>query len=197
MPLWSKVLAGATIGGICAAIANPCDVILIRMQADGHWPVQHRRKYKNVFDGLIRVFQHEGCARLWRGCLPTVIRGVLITCSQLPAYHTAKYHLVHSLGFSDGTKVHIIASIISAGVASLITCPVDVIKTRMMNMQRTSSSVEYTSTTNCIVRTAQSEGLQGFYKGLGSTFARLGPHCVVLWVMQEQYLHYFKSLCQR
>ncbi len=47
MSLSEGIIVAATIGGVSAAIANPCDVILVRMQADGHWPAAKKRGYRH------------------------------------------------------------------------------------------------------------------------------------------------------
>lgn len=188
MTLLEQVLGGAIIGSTCAAITNPCDVVLVRMQADGHWPVNLQRQYRNVFDGLHQIITHEGVRVLWRGVSATVTRGFLITSSQLPAYHSTKAYLLQSGVFTDTVPTHVLCSIVSAATASIISCPADVIKTRMMNMQNGDNALTYSSAWDCALKISKTEGAGGFYKGLGATFARLGPHTVLMWLFQEQYM---------
>jgi solute carrier family 25 oxoglutarate transporter 11 len=47
--------AGLAAGGLGSVIGNPCDLALIRMQADATLPAAQRRGYKNVFDALLYV----------------------------------------------------------------------------------------------------------------------------------------------
>jgi hypothetical protein len=198
MPLTIQIFSGACVGAVCAMIANPCDVVLIRMQADGHWPISQQRAYRNVFHGFSSIISSEGFSCLWRGYRATVIRGVLVTCSQLPSYHTSKYYLLRSGYFAEPSLVpHLLASIISAIVASLVTCPADVIKTRLMNMKKeatatspsgASTRIVYDGVIDCFQRIYQTEGMRGFYKGLGATIGRLGPHTIILWQTQELIL---------
>jgi hypothetical protein len=195
MPLPLQVLVGAGIGAMAAAVANPFDVVLIRMQADGHWPTEHRRQYRNVFDGIYRICKEEGASCLYRGCNATVARGILVTCSQLPSYHHAKQLLLSYGIFADPTDVrlHFTSSIFSAGMASIVTSPVDVIKTRLMNMKRTATSTEYSGMIDCSVQLFRTEGPRGFFKGLGATFARLAPHTICMWLAQEQFLRLMRN----
>ena len=188
MALFDQMMGGAIIGAACACITNPCDVVLVRMQADGHWAPALRRRYLHVFHGLSSIISDEGTITLWRGVSATVTRGILITCSQLPVYHSSKAHLIQTGYFSDDIKTHVLSSIASAAAASVISCPADVIKTRMMNMKTSSGGALYSGTWDCASKTLRAEGLGGFYKGLGATFARLGPHTVIMWIFQEQYL---------
>ena len=182
-----QVLGGAIIGAFCAFITNPCDIVLVRMQSDGCWPCAQRRNYAHIFDGFRRVASEEGVATLWRGSSATLTRGFLVTCSQLPSYHTAKHYFLQSGLLADNMITHVICSIFSATVASIVSCPADVIKTRMMNM-RNEGKTSYRNTLDCVLKTARVEGLHGFYKGLGATILRLGPHTVLMWICQEQYL---------
>lgn len=179
-------LGCASVAGLMAAVvANPTDVVLIRMQADGHWPKPQRREYRHVFDGIGRIFNTEGVAALWRGCGPTATRAVLVTTSQIVTYAEAKIALGRA-GVADGTQLHMACAMTSATVACFATCPVDVVKTRVMNMQK-SHGISYSGPLDCVMQTLRSEGPLAFYKGLSATFLRLWPHTVLLWLAQEQY----------
>ncbi|MCI00779.1 mitochondrial-like uncoupling protein 5-like, partial [Trifolium medium] len=67
MPLARKIEAGLIAGGVGAAIGNPADVAMVRMQADGRLPVAQRRNYKSVVDAITRMAKQEGVTSLWRG----------------------------------------------------------------------------------------------------------------------------------
>lgn len=116
LSLQKQSVAGAAAGAVSSIISNPTDVVLIRMQADGHWPVGLRRNYKHVFHGLRCVVAEEGFASLWRGCGPTITRAVTITATQLPAYHTCKRKLISSGLNPDSISTHIMSSIVAATV---------------------------------------------------------------------------------
>merc|ERR550534_778048 len=70
MGLPEQIVVSSAVGGVCAFLANPCDVIMVRMQADGHWKPHERRGYRHLFDGLIQTARTEGVPTLWRGCTP-------------------------------------------------------------------------------------------------------------------------------
>ena len=188
MSLLEEIATASFIGGISALVANPCDVILVRMQADGHWPEANRRGYKSLLDGLYKTASQEGVATLWRGCTPTCMRACLVTSAQLPSYGVAKRFLL-SHGSTDTIGTHFTASFFSGFVATLVTCPVDVVKTRVMNMQRAvKGAANYSSPLNCVLQTIRAEGITGLYKGFLPTFTRQVPHTICLWMFQEQLL---------
>ena len=187
-PLWQTVICGAVAGSLAAFLANPADVALIRMQADGHWPASTRRNYRNALHAIGRIVLSEGLPTLWRGCVPSVVRAALVTTTQLPTYHLAKRELLaYAPGCfragSDDPVLHMSASIVSAAVASVATCPVDTVKTRLINMQ--TGGPVYQNVRDCVRRTLATEGARGFFKGLTPTFARLLPHTIIMWQVNE------------
>ena len=187
LPAYVVVFLAATVGAAAAFVANPFDVALIRMQADGHFHPSQRRNYAHVFDAVHSIVRNEGVHTLWRGCGPTVTRAALCTLTQLPTYIYTKQALI-SLGYfgKDDSTLHILSSLASASAASIATAPVDVIKTRIINM----NDNRYSGTVDCIVKIIRYEGVRGLYKGLVPTFVRLTPHTLVLWTVQEACLRH-------
>ena len=41
---------------------------------------------------------------------------------------------------------------------------------------------------DCAAKTFRTEGIRGFYKGLGATFLRLAPHNIILWMVSERVI---------
>ena len=84
--------AGASLcaGTIGSFIGNPCDLALVRMQADTTLPEAERRNYKNVIDAFTRIIGEEGVTSLWKGAVPTMMRASALNVSMLVSYDTAK-----------------------------------------------------------------------------------------------------------
>ncbi|KAH0951918.1 hypothetical protein HN011_002815 [Eciton burchellii] len=80
-----------TAGAVGAFIGTPADIALVRMTTDGRLPVELQRKYKNVFDALVRIVKEEGLFALWRGSMATVGRAIVVNVSQLATYSQVKY----------------------------------------------------------------------------------------------------------
>eukprot|EP00747_Dinoflagellata_sp_TGD_P029395 gnl/TRDRNA2_/TRDRNA2_133888_c0_seq1.p1 gnl/TRDRNA2_/TRDRNA2_133888_c0~~gnl/TRDRNA2_/TRDRNA2_133888_c0_seq1.p1 ORF type:complete len:317 (-),score=39.37 gnl/TRDRNA2_/TRDRNA2_133888_c0_seq1:284-1126(-) len=186
--LTCAILSGCT----ASVIANPTDVTLIRMQSDGFWPEPQRRGYRHVFDGIYRIVRDEGVASLWRGCGPTVTRAALVTGSQITTYDEVKAAMLR-LGYPDAFQVHLCSAISSATVACIVTSPVDVVKTRIMNMQR-DHGISYKGPLDVVWKTLKTEGPLAFYKGLSATFLRLWPHTLLLWMAQERISGWLRDL---
>ncbi|QLL31159.1 hypothetical protein HG536_0B00200 [Torulaspora globosa] len=82
-----SMLSGA-IGGF---VGNPADVVNIRMQNDSAHDPHLRRGYRNAFDGLNSIVREEGFYKLFTGLAPNLIRGVLMTASQVVSYDVFKH----------------------------------------------------------------------------------------------------------
>ncbi|KAK7410446.1 hypothetical protein VNO78_01231 [Psophocarpus tetragonolobus] len=182
MPLSRKITAGLLAGGIGAAVGNPADVAMVRMQADGRLPPAERRKYKGVFDAIRRMANQEGIGSLWRGSGLTVNRAMIVTASQLASYDQFKETILGHGWMEDGLGTHVAASFAAGFVASVASNPIDVIKTRVMNMKPEAFNGAF----HCALHTVRTEGPLALYKGFFPTISRQGPFTVVLFVTLEQ-----------
>ncbi|CAN0877266.1 Mitochondrial uncoupling protein 4 [Linum grandiflorum] len=187
MPLVSKITAGLIAGGIGAAVGNPADVAMVRMQADGRLPLAQRRNYSSVVDAIGRMSKQEGVCSLWRGSSLTVNRAMIVTASQLASYDQIKEYILEKGVMADGLGTHVTASFAAGFVASVASNPVDVIKTRVMNMTvEAGKAAPYSGALDCAIKTVKAEGPMALYKGFIPTISRQGPFTVVLFVTLEQ-----------
>lgn len=75
------------LAGACGAfVGTPAELCLIRMTLDGRLPPNERRNYKHVGDALFRITKEEGLFTLWRGCMPTMFRALVVNAAQLATY---------------------------------------------------------------------------------------------------------------
>ncbi|XP_007018201.2 PREDICTED: mitochondrial uncoupling protein 5 [Theobroma cacao] len=187
MHLTKKIAAGLIAGGIGAAVGNPADVAMVRMQADGRLPQAQRRNYKSVFDAITRISKQEGAASLWRGSSLTVNRAMIVTASQLATYDQIKEGILERALMEDGMGTHVAASFAAGVVAAVASNPVDVIKTRVMNMKvEPGKALPYNGAIDCLMKTVRREGFRALYKGFLPTVSRQGPFTVILFVTLEQ-----------
>ena len=71
--------------------------------------------------------------------------------------------------------------------ATVLSCPVDVVKTRIMNQPVSKEgNIRYENSYDCLVKTIRIEGLRALWKGFFPTWARLGPWQFVFWVSYEK-----------
>ncbi|XP_021190366.3 mitochondrial dicarboxylate carrier [Helicoverpa armigera] len=169
---------GGFAGGL---VGNPADLVNVRMQNDVKLPPEQRRNYKNAIHGIWRVAATEGVLRLWAGASMTCSRAALMTIGQLAFYDQIKLLLLTTPYFNDNVVTHVTSSLLAGGVATTMTQPVDVLKTRAMNAK----PGEFKGIFHLITSTAR-EGPLAFFKGYIPAFVRLAPHTILTFVFLEQ-----------
>lgn len=176
----SSMVSGA-IGGLAG---NFADVVNIRMQNDSALQSNLRRNYQNAFDGVWKIYKNEGGLKpLLTGWKPNMVRGVLMTASQVVTYDLFKNYLVTELQFNPShNSTHFSASLLAGLVATTICSPADVIKTRIMN----SNTNESKSAINILTTALRTEGPSFMFRGWLPSFARLGPFTMLIFFAIEQ-----------
>ncbi|KAK9107516.1 hypothetical protein Syun_023527 [Stephania yunnanensis] len=184
-----KALAGGASGVIAQVVASPADLIKVRMQADGRLVSQGPQpRYRGLYDAFKTIVKAEGLGGLWRGVIPNVQRAFLVNMGELACYDHAKHLIIQNQVCNDNIYAHTLASIMSGLSATTLSCPADVVKTRMMNQNAgKGSEVMYRNSFDCLVKTVRFEGLKALWKGFFPTWARLGPWQFVFWVSYEKF----------
>ncbi|KAG8321439.1 hypothetical protein J6590_046614 [Homalodisca vitripennis] len=173
-------MAGAA-GAAGGFVGTPADLVNVRMQNDIKLPPEKRRNYKHAIDGLFRVYKEEGVKRLWGGATTATSRAVFMTIGQLSFYDQVKIMLLASGYFQDNPTTHFLSSLTAGAVATTLTQPLDVLKTRAMNAK----PGEFKGMMDLIMYTAKL-GPLGFFKGYVPAFVRLAPHTILTFVFLEQ-----------
>lgn len=172
-----KTFLAAVSGLTGGFVGAPADLLNVRLQNDVKLPLDQRRNYKHVFDGLMRVCREEGWQHLFNGASVAAIRGMFMTVGQIAFYEQSKDVMVQTFGFQPNMNTYILASMIAASAATTLTQPLDVVKTRRMNAQ----AGEYSGLTDIVIKTAR-EGPLAFFKGYVPSFTRILPHTVLMFL---------------
>jgi len=190
---FAKAALGMTAGACGAFVGTPAEVSLIRMTADGRLPVAERRGYTSVFNALARMTKEEGLFTLWRGCIPTMGRAVVVNAAQLASYSQAKQSLLTTKYFEDGLFCHFVASMISGFVTTVASMPVDIMKTRIQNMKTVNGVPEYSGAIDVLGKVVRNEGVFALWKGFIPYYFRLGPHTVLTFIFLEQMNSFYRG----
>eukprot|EP00656_Telonema_subtile_P029547 TRINITY_DN32664_c0_g1_i3.p1 TRINITY_DN32664_c0_g1~~TRINITY_DN32664_c0_g1_i3.p1 ORF type:complete len:156 (+),score=54.27 TRINITY_DN32664_c0_g1_i3:91-558(+) len=151
---------------------------------------------RDRFNALSRIVREEGLLTLWRGSGPTVTRAMIVTAGQLATYDQAKEALIDYAAFDkQSMSTHLTASLVAGVVSSCVSNPVDVVKTRMMNMvmDPVTGKPMYKGPLDCVMQTVKQEGVFALQKGLGATMSRQCPYVVVMFVVQEKIKNLLSS----
>jgi len=180
-PFWIKLCAGALSGTIGSAIANPCDLIKIRCQAEPDRRIP-------ISEAVRRVVREEGGVRaLWQGVLPSMQRAALLTATQVPTYDEFKRQALRRGWFEEGLALHFTGSTLAGFLTAVVTNPVDVVKTRMMEQMARSKGGQrrYRNAWHCVTSTVRSDGVTSLWRGCMASWARIGPHTTVSLMVFE------------
>ncbi|KAK1921622.1 mitochondrial carrier [Papiliotrema laurentii] len=170
--------AGA-LGGLAG---NPADVILVRMITDPVKPPEQRVHYRNAAHGVYKLSTTDGPAALFRGLLPNTIRAVIMNSGQLVSYDVFKSILLGTIGLTDGMPVHMLSSALAGTVATTISAPADVVRSRVMNMAKGNEQ----SVVGMITESLRKEGPRFLFKGWLPAWIRLTPNTIFMFVFLEQ-----------
>jgi len=92
-------------GAFGSFVGNPCDLSLVRMQADTMLPMEERRNYKHVFDAFYRICKEEGVTSLWNGSIPTMARAMALNVAMMVSYEESKERLTAALPLGTNARL--------------------------------------------------------------------------------------------
>ncbi|XP_013403442.1 mitochondrial uncoupling protein 2 [Lingula anatina] len=176
-----RILAGVTTGALAVQIAQPTDVVKVRMQAQGNGVLPKR--YDSAFSAYKTIAKQEGIRGLWKGTIPNMTRNAVVNCCELVSYDIIKEKILDYDLMSDNMPCHFVSGFGAGFVTTVIASPVDVVKTRFMN----SGKGTYRGAFHCATKMLMEEGPMAFYKGFTPSFLRLGSWNIAMFVCFEQY----------
>ncbi|OVA15545.1 Mitochondrial brown fat uncoupling protein [Macleaya cordata] len=185
VPLFKKILAALTTGALAIAVANPTDLVKVRLQSEGKLPAGAPRRYTGALNAYSTIVRQEGVGALWTGIGPNIARNAIINAAELASYDQVKQTILKLPGFKDDVFTQLLAGLGAGFFAVCIGSPVDVVKSRMMG------DSTYKSTIDCFIKTLKYDGPLAFYKGFIPNFGRLGSWNVIMFLTLEQAKKFF------
>lgn len=88
---------------ISSSIANPTDVLKVRMQV-----ASSNTASTSVIFAFKKIYKQEGLAGLWRGVAPTSQRAGIIAGVELPVYDGAKKYFIEHGILQDAAPNHLL-----------------------------------------------------------------------------------------
>ena len=158
-------------GGLCASISHgittPIDVVKTRIQSDP-------QKYKglDIVGASKVVLEDDGYGALLKGFGPTVMGYGLEGAAKFGLYESLKPTIVGMLNLDTPNAAYIIASVIAGGAASVILCPLERTRIRLVTDPDFS---QYNILTG-IQRLTEESGAVNLFYGLPAMLSKQCPY---------------------
>lgn len=173
-PLQS-VAIGITARTMSGIILIPITVIKTRVESGEYG-------YRSIRQALKIIYRSEGVRGLTCGLLPTLFRDAPFSGLYLMFYRQIKYNLPQELFKGDlAAPAHFSCGIVAGLLASLVTQPADVIKTKMQLYPG-----KYQSILHVILFIQKKHGFQGYFTGLVPRMLRRTLMASMAWTVYEQ-----------
>lgn len=186
-------LAAAACAGIVTSTAtNPIWLVKTRLQLDKASSAGVRQ-YKNSWDCISQVFRKEGVNGLYKGLTASYL-GVAESSIQWVLYEQMKLFIKtreerRQLSGAPHTAFDSVmnwcATSGAAGaakfMASLITYPHEVVRTRLRQAPTQNGKLKYTGLISCFKTVIKEEGFLSMYSGLTPHLLRTVPNSVIMF----------------
>ncbi|KAJ5619491.1 Mitochondrial carrier protein [Penicillium lagena] len=133
-------LSGGFVADLAASIVYvPSEVLKTRLQLQGRYnnPFFHSGyNYRSTGDAFRTIVRQEGVSALFHGYKATIFRDLPFSALQFAFYEQEQTLAKRWVGQRDiGLKLEILTAATAGGMAGVITCPLDVVKTRIQTQQ--------------------------------------------------------------
>ncbi|CDO93899.1 unnamed protein product [Kluyveromyces dobzhanskii CBS 2104] len=195
----SHSMSALTAGAISTTLTNPVWVVKTRLMLQSGKDIRGMTHYKNTLDAFIKIYKYEGIKNFYSGLIPSLF-GLLHVAIHFPVYEQLK-KILHCYPngkpgqkSSDGTQNTsfqlgrlILASCGSKMIASSLTYPHEIVRTRLQLKSDTKPSIK-----SILRSTYAKEGIRGFYSGFLTNMFRTVPASAITLVSFEYFRKHFK-----
>ncbi|XP_058054391.1 mitochondrial thiamine pyrophosphate carrier-like [Anopheles bellator] len=168
-------IAGGAAGCITRFICQPLDVLKIRFQLQVE-PLSEQHvtsKYRTIAQSTRLVYREEGLRAFWKGHNPAQVLSIIYGMAQFSSYERFN-HVMRTIDVFE--RHHNVRNFISGAasgtVATVITLPLDVVRTRLISQD---PGRGYRSSVQGLKLIYLHEGVRGLYRGLGPSVLQIAP----------------------
>ncbi|XP_063306837.1 probable mitochondrial glutathione transporter SLC25A40 [Pelobates fuscus] len=189
----ASLLAGATARLGSVTLISPLELIRTKMQSR---PLSYRELCLCIQSSVVK----DGWLSLWKGWGPTVLRDVPFSALYWFNYELGKKWLCQKYNSPEPTfSIYFIAGAVSGSIASIVTLPFDVVKTRRQievgELEVFSTSQKRSTSTWKVMNTILAEnGFSGLFAGLIPRLIKVAPACAVMISTYEFGKTFFRKL---
>jgi len=172
-----SALIGSSARALAGSVMIPFTVIKTRFESRAF-------HYSSTAHALISILRTEGLRGLTRGLGPTLVRDVPFSGLYLMFYEQLKTWVPEEVSRTQSSAaVHFSCGLVAGLLASLVTQPADVIKTRLQL-----SSGSGLRLTGAVLQIYRDRGLGGFTTGLVPRSLRRTLMAALAWTVYENMI---------
>jgi len=179
--VWTPLIAGASSRTLVTVFGMPLELIKIRIQAFPQ--VGGIENRLGIIDLVRKVVVEEGTFALWRGTAVTLMRDVPFSMIYWGSYEAMK-QAISDLGPQDlkdsPTLVAFSAGASSSMLATIVSMPFDVIKTKQQIIRNGVTMGGIPSMISIGKQIKTNEGFQGFFRGISPRMIRTVPSSAIM-----------------
>ncbi len=172
----SAVCLGAAARTVAAAAMIPVTVVKARFESGQY-------NYQRMSHAFSSIYTREGVRGLCLGLAPTVVRDAPFSGLYLMFYTQLKHHLPTEDTKDRSSLANFSCGLVAGFLASTVTHPADVVKTKMQLHPSLYSSVRVT-----VFKVMTLSGPRGFLVGLAPRMLRRTLMAALAWTVYEEIM---------
>ncbi|XP_074538686.1 mitochondrial glutathione transporter SLC25A40 [Halichoeres trimaculatus] len=188
----APLLAGAIARVGSATVISPLELIRTKLQSQ-------KQSYRELTACIRSAVETEGWLSLWRGLAPTLYRDVPFSAMYWYNYEKSKSWLCEHYNTREATfTITFLSGALSGSIASIITLPFDVVKTRRQvelgELQAKNLSHQVSSSTFSVMsRILAQDGVTGLFAGFLPRLIKVAPACAIMISTYEYGKTFFRK----
>lgn len=140
----TRLLLGFFADLAASIVYVPSEVLKTRLQLQGRYNNPHFNSgynYRSTTDALRTIVRQEGFSALFYGYRATIYRDLPFSALQFAFYEQEQRLAKEWVGSREiGLPMEILTAVTAGGMAGVMTCPMDVVKTRIQTQKNPESS---------------------------------------------------------
>jgi len=182
------LLVSGALSGMSSSIAcYPLDL------ARSYLTVQRDNRYKGLLHTLNVVYSTHGVTGLYRGLMPTMMGIAPYVAINFTVFDLLKRRFLPERSHDHFDAINLMLGATAGFSAASLTYPTDILR-RRMQLQGFGGDLmpKYRNSFDCIVKTYNTEGVVGFYKGLVPCLVKVVPSMAIAFATYERLRRYFR-----
>ncbi|XP_025830391.1 mitochondrial glutamate carrier 1-like isoform X2 [Agrilus planipennis] len=187
LSLFRQVLAGMLTGVIQCIVTTPLELMKIQLQNAGRVAAALGKPRKTTSEVIKGILLNYGVFGMYKGIGPTILRDSVFSALYFPLFA-----FLNSAGprRKDGSGeaaswVSFASGCSSACVSAWLVTPIDVIKTRLQNLEKVKGETRYNGIADAFVKTLRQEGVKALFRGGACRVMVIAP---LFGIVQVVYL---------